>query len=109
MIAITVKWDVKPEYVDEFPSLVEEFTQACRAEPGCLWFEWSKSLEHPNEYILIEAFKDADAGAAHVQSAHFAKAMKEQGRYAASRPKIISVEAPGQGWDELGEIEMPGE
>ncbi|WP_409482991.1 putative quinol monooxygenase [Arsenicicoccus dermatophilus] len=109
MIAITVKWDVKPEYADQFPELTREFTQACRAEPGCLWFEWSRSLERPNEYVLLEAFRDAEAGAAHVRSEHFAKAMKEQGAYAASRPRIISVERDGEGWDELGEIEMPDE
>ena len=106
MIVITVRWDVKPEYVDEFPELVREFTEATRAEPGCLWFRWSKSLEAPNEYVLIEAFRDSEAGEAHVQSEHFATAMATQGRYAASRPKIVSVEAPGDGWSELGELQM---
>lgn len=109
MIAITVKWDVKPEFSDDFLELTREFTDACRAEPGCLWFEWSKSCERPHEYVLLEAYKDAAAGKAHVESAHFRKAMKEQGRYAASRPKVVSVETEGQGWDELGEIEMPGD
>ncbi|GAB3703093.1 putative quinol monooxygenase [Mariniluteicoccus flavus] len=107
MIAITVKWDVKPEYADDFLELTREFTEACRAEPGCLWFEWSRSCENPNEYVLIEAYRDARAGAEHVQSGHFAEAMRTQGQYAASRPKVISVEAPGDGWSELGEIEMP--
>ena len=109
MIAITVKWDVKPEYTDTFLELTREFTEACRAEPGCLWFEWSKSVERENEFILIEAYRDAAAGKAHVESEHFKKAMKTHGQYAASRPKVVSVEKEGQGWDELGEIEMPDE
>lgn len=109
MIAITVKWDVKPEYADQFLDLTREFTEACRAEPGCLWFEWSKSCERENEFILIEAYRDADAGKEHVESEHFKKAMREQGRYAATRPKVVSGEIPGDGWAELGEIEMPGE
>ena len=33
--------------------------------------------------------------------------MKVQGRYAATRPKVISYEIPQDGWSELGEIEMP--
>ena len=56
---------------------------------------------------LIEAYADGDAGSEHVNSEHFKKAMKEQGRYAATRPKVISYEIPQDGWSELGEIEMP--
>ncbi len=107
MIAITVKWDVKPAYADRFLELTREFTEATRAEPGCLWFEWARSCDNPNVYVLIEAFRDGDAGAAHVTSAHFKRAMATQGQYAASRPKIVSVEVPAEGWSELGEIEMP--
>jgi quinol monooxygenase YgiN len=44
-----------------------EFTEATRAEPGNLWFEWSRSLDDPMEYVLVEAFRDGDAGAAHVR------------------------------------------
>ncbi|WP_040161021.1 putative quinol monooxygenase [Nigerium massiliense] len=106
MIAITVKWDVLPQYVDSFLDLTREFTEACRAEPGCLWFEWSKSVDNPNEFVLIEAYKDAEAGREHVESDHFKKAMATQGRYAATRPKVVSVEAEQDGWNELGEIEM---
>lgn len=109
MITITVKWDVKPEYADHFLQLTQEFTDACRAEPGCLWFDWSRSTERPNEYILIEAYRDAEAGKAHVESDHFKKAMATQGQYAASRPKVISYEIPQDDWSELGEIEMPAE
>lgn len=109
MIAITVVWNVKPEYADDYPELVREFTEDTRAEPGCLWFEWSRSLERPNEYVLLEAFKDAAAGAEHVQSEHFKKAMATHGKYAATRPKIVSFEVPAEGWSELGELQMPDE
>ena len=109
MITITVKWDVKPEYADQFMHLTREFTEACRAEPGCLWFDWSRSVDNPNEYILIEAYKDGEAGKAHVESAHFTKAMKEQGQYVNTRPKVISYEIPQDDWSDLGELEMPDE
>ena len=109
MIAITVKWDVKPEYVDDFMDLTREFTQACRAEPGCLWFEWSRSVENPDQYILIEAYRDAAAGTAHVESDHFSKAMVTLGQYASRRPQVVSVSTEQQGWAPLGEITMPGE
>lgn len=107
MITITVKWDVKPEYADDFMELTREFTEATRAEPGCLWFDWSRSVDNPNEYVLIEAFRDGEAGGQHVNSDHFRTAMATQGQYAASRPKIISYEIDQDGWNELGEIQMP--
>lgn len=106
MITITVKWNVKPDHADEWMKLVEDFTVATRAEPGCLWYEWSRSVENPDEYVLIEAFRDGEAGAAHVNSAHFAQAMSELGQYLASRPKIVSYEIPQDGWNEMGEIRM---
>lgn len=107
MIAITVKFVVKDEFVEEWPSLVAEFTEASRAEPGNLWFDWSRSLEESNTFVLIEAFTD-DGASPHVTSEHFAKAMGEGGlgQYLVARPKIVSVQAPGDDWSELGEIQM---
>ena len=76
MIFIVVKFTTKPDWTDRWPDHVAEFTAATRAEEGCLWFEWSKSLEEPNTYVLVEAFED-DAAEAHVTSAHFQKAQAE--------------------------------
>ncbi len=47
MIFITVKFKVRPEYTDGWLDLVDDFTQATRAEPGNLWFEWSRSVDDP--------------------------------------------------------------
>ena len=58
MIHIVAKWQIKPEYADQWPELVAEFTEATRSEPGNKWFAWSRSLDDPNEYVLIEAFDD---------------------------------------------------
>jgi quinol monooxygenase YgiN len=70
LIFITAKFPVKPEHADEWPALSREFTQATRAEDGCLRFEWSRSLDDPNVYVLVEAFRDDDAGGSHVRSSH---------------------------------------
>ena len=68
MIFITAKFRVRPEYADRWPEIAADFTRATRAEPGCLWFDWSRSVDEPSEYVLVEAFRDDEAGAAHVQS-----------------------------------------
>ena len=74
MIFITAKFQVLPEHADRWPEISREFTEATRAEEGCLWFEWSRSLDDAHEYVLTEAFRDGEAGGAHVASDHFKKA-----------------------------------
>ena len=104
MIFITAKFQVLPEHADAWPEISREFTEACRAEDGCLWFDWSRSLDDPNEYVLVEAFRDDDAGAAHVQSEHFKAATHELPSYLAETPRIVNAQVPGTEWSELGEM-----
>jgi quinol monooxygenase YgiN len=94
VIFIVVKFQVKPEWVDRWVELVTPFTEATRAEPGNLWFEWSRSLDDPATFVLVEAFRDGEAGTAHVSSAHFAAAMADLPRVLVATPKIISQTVP---------------
>ncbi|EFL19188.1 putative quinol monooxygenase [Streptomyces sp. C] len=106
MIFIVVKFAVKPEYVDQWPEKVAEFTRATRAEPGNLWFEWSRSLEEPDTYVLVEAFQD-DAAEAHVTSEHFAKALETMRPLVARTPDIVSTTIAGAtGWSRMGELRI---
>lgn len=104
MIVITAKFRPRPEHVEQWPSIAASFTAATRAEPGCLWFDWSRSVDDPGEYVLIEAFRDGDAGAAHVRSDHFRAACTDLPQYLESTPLIINTTADGDGWSELGEL-----
>ena len=103
MIFITVKFLVKPEWTERWPELTAGFTAATRAEPGNLWFDWSRSLENPNEFVLVEAFKD-DAAAAHVQSEHIQQAMKDMVPALVETPKIINTVIEGEDWSRMGEL-----
>ncbi|MGA9749313.1 MAG: putative quinol monooxygenase [Nocardioides sp.] len=98
MIFIAAKFQVLPEHADAWPEISREFTAACRAEEGCLWFEWSRSLDDSDQYVLTEAFRDGDAGAAHVQSDHFRTAQSTLPRYLAATPRIVSTEVDQDGW-----------
>lgn len=104
MIFITAKFAVLPEHAEAWPEISRAFTEATRAEEGCLWYDWSRSLDDPTEYVLVEAFRDGDAGAAHVGSAHFKAAQAELPPYLASTPKIVSQEVDQSDWSELGEL-----
>ena len=105
MIFICVKWKLKPEHADDWAELSREFTETSRAEEGNLFFQWSRSVDDPNEYVLIEAFKD-DAAEAHVTSDHFRKAQAELPQYVTETPLIRNVVMEGDQWDRLGEFEV---
>lgn len=105
MYFIVVKFAVKPESVEAWPEIVREFTEATRAEPGNLWFDWSRSIENANEYVLVEAFTEEGAGP-HVQSDHFAKGLESMRPHLTSTPQIISRQIEGSGWDAMGELQI---
>lgn len=106
MIFITAKFRVLPEHAERWPEITRPFTDATRAEPGNLWFDWSRSLDDPTEYVLVEAFRDGDAGAAHVQSAHFQAATAGLPAYLAETPRIVSQTVDQDDWSELGEMRV---
>jgi quinol monooxygenase YgiN len=104
MIFITAKFRVRPEDADRWPAITGEFTEATRAEEGCLWFEWSRSVDDPTEYVLVEAFRDSEAGGLHVGSQHFRDAQRTLPRHLVETPRIVNFEVPGGAWSELGEL-----
>ncbi len=107
MIFIAAKFRVLPEHADRWPEIADDFTQAARSEPGCLWFDWSRSVEEPTEYVLVEAFRDDEAGAAHVQSEHFRDAQEKLPAFLAETPRIVNMTVQQDDWSPLGEMEVP--
>ncbi len=103
MIFIVAKFPVKPEYADQWPQLCDAFTRATRQEPGNKWFDWSRSIDDPNEYVLVEAFDD-DAAEAHVTSEHFRQMQRDFPQYLAATPRIVSRQIEGDDWERMGEL-----
>lgn len=107
MIFIVVKFETKPEWTERWPDLVASFTAATRAEEGNLWFEWSRSLDDPAEYVLVESFRDGEAGGVHVNSDHFRQAMRELPKALASTPRSSakpSMRRVGRRWGDDGRV-----
>ncbi|MFC5219850.1 putative quinol monooxygenase [Streptomyces coerulescens] len=109
MIFITAKFRVRPEHADSWPEVTADFTRATRAEPGCLWFDWSRSVDEPTEYVLVEAFRDDEAAGAHVQSAHFKAAQQTLPPHLVETPRIVNTTIPQDDWSLLGEMTVPGQ
>lgn len=108
MIFIVVRFPVRPDRASEWMDTVASFTRAVREEPGNLWFDWSRSVEDPNEFVLVEAFRDGEAGVAHVQAPHFQQGLDDMRPLLAATPRIINVEIPDRSdWSAMGELTIP--
>ncbi len=110
MIFICVKWKVKPEYADQWVDLTRDFTEATRAEEGNLFFEWSRSVDDPSTFVLLEGFRDADAGAAHVAGQHVQDFFGWAPDWVTRKPQIFYIDKPDlTGFGPMGEIEPRGQ
>ncbi len=104
MIFIVVKFTIRPDHSDGWLALVEGFTHATRQEPGNIFFEWSKSMDTPHQFILLEAFESRQAGEEHVNSDHFKTAMAWIPDVISKTPEIVNVDVPGDGWAQMAEL-----
>lgn len=103
MIFIVVKFTTKPEWTDRWLELVGPFTEATRNEPGNKWFDWSRSVDHPDEFVLVEAFDD-NAAEAHVTSDHFKAAIATMPQALSATPRIVSQSVDQDDWNLMGEV-----
>jgi quinol monooxygenase YgiN len=110
LIYITVKFPIRSEKADRFMAAAADYTAATRAEDGNVFFEWSRSLDEPDTFVLLEAFRDAGAGAAHVAGQHVQDFFRWAPDWVTARPQIIYIEQPElNGWGPMGEITPRGE
>ena len=84
-------------------SLRPRLSPPLRSEPGNIFFEWSRSVENADQFVLVEAFQD-DAAAAHVNSDHFKKFVAWAPDYVDESPQIINATIPGTDWSRMAEV-----
>ena len=71
MLIVLVYVSVKPERVDEFISATLENAKASVEEPGIARFDVIRDQADANQFVLVEVYRDANAPAAHKQTAHY--------------------------------------
>jgi quinol monooxygenase YgiN len=106
MILINVKFPIRPERVEEFLELARQYRADVTAEPGNVYFEWSRDIDDPTTFVAVECFRDADAGGAHMGTQHVARFMATAPDFVAAQPSIVYVDSPDiSGWGPMGEIQ----
>jgi len=71
MLVVQVQVRVKPEWVAAFQAATRENAQASVGEPGVARFDVLQQADDPTRFVLVEAYRTADAPAAHKATQHY--------------------------------------
>ena len=97
MMTITARFRVLPEWADRWPALVDEFTRATRAEEDNLYFWWSRDVDDPCVFFLMEGYREKGVET-HLSSPLIPK-IKEQWPLAlVETPRMMIATVAGEGW-----------
>ncbi len=71
MLVVHVHVQVKPECVEAFRVATLANAQASLREPGIARFDVVQHREEPTRFLLVEAYRTAEAPASHKETAHY--------------------------------------
>src|SRR5215468_8029489 len=93
MILINLKMPIRPDKMDEWLALTDSYAKDVNSEDGCLFFQFARSLTDDNEFVCIEGFTDAEAGATHVKQPYVKKFFNTAPGLVGTPPRLSSAEA----------------
>ena len=73
MLIVHIHVRVKAESVEAFKKITVENAQASVKEPGIARFDVVQQADDPTRFVLVEAYRTADAPAKHRETAHYTK------------------------------------
>jgi quinol monooxygenase YgiN len=71
MLVVHVQVRVKPESVEAFKQATLENARHSLREPGIARFDVVQQQDDPTRFVLVEAYRDAQAPAAHKETQHY--------------------------------------
>ena len=71
MLIVHVDVLVKPECAEAFKAASIENARNSLLEPGIARFDVCQDTADPTHFVLVEIYRDADAPAAHKETAHY--------------------------------------
>jgi quinol monooxygenase YgiN len=73
MFIVHVHVHVKPDCIDAFRKATIENAACSIREPGIARFDLVQQRDDPTHFLLVEAYRDESAPAAHKETPHYAK------------------------------------
>ncbi len=71
MLVVHVHVRVKPEFIEAFRQASAENARHSVREPGIARFDVMQQADDPARFVLVEAYRTADAPALHKETAHY--------------------------------------
>jgi autoinducer 2-degrading protein len=71
LVIVHVEVRVKAESVEAFQLATRENAEQSLKEPGVARFDVVQEVDDPTRFVLVEAYRDAQAPAAHKATAHY--------------------------------------
>ena len=75
---VAAKWRAHPGKADRLLEVIQEMTPPSRQEPGCVFYQAQRSEEDPNLFFLSEQYADEAGYAAHQETEHFTRLVKQE-------------------------------
>ena len=105
MILINATLPIRPDKMGEWLALADSYAKDVNSEDGCLFFQFARSVTNENEFICIEGFKDAEAGATHVKQMYVKRFFDVAPDLVSAQPMIIYTDTPHEGFGPMAEIQ----
>jgi quinol monooxygenase YgiN len=71
MLIVHVQVCVKTEFVEAFKAATAANSRESLKEPGIARFDVVQQLDDPTRFVLVEAYRNAEAPAAHKETVHY--------------------------------------
>jgi quinol monooxygenase YgiN len=101
MLIVHVHVHVKPEHIEAFKLATIENASNSVKEPGIARFDVVQQAGDPSRFVLVEAYRDAEAPTRHKATAHYqAWAEKVADMLAEPRSRVVygNIHPAGQDW-----------
>jgi len=96
MITFIAHLKVRPENGPAFEALMTHVRDLTRQhEPGVAYYDFGKSVDEPDTYVVIEVYRDAGAQAAHMQTGWVAESIPLSRRLVEGKFNIKQYVSPG--------------
>ncbi len=68
---LTARWTAKPGEEEAVLDCLRRLAVPSRAEPGCRFYQPTRSVDDPRVFLILEIYDDEAALKAHAESDHF--------------------------------------
>jgi quinol monooxygenase YgiN len=96
MITFIARIRVKPENAPAYEALMTHVAAMTNAhEPGVAYYAWSRSVDEPGLYLVVEVYRDVEAHAAHMSTDWVRESLPRSRALIDGRPEITQYGTPG--------------